>query len=422
MKWRWTEQTRRTPWGAPPADALIDNLQRALGAGNVATLRQPDPDGPRCLIHVNTTTVLSKAMALLHGVRVVPVVDVPQGPLPNQQPGDVLVHLGRMNALLHVDEVSQVIHVQGGSRWRRIAYLLQRQGLTLGPLPRWVMDRAVVESLATEDALRPSPRYGQLLRAPLGGAAVLPSGAVTRLPPSPRRATGPDLWGALRGAGDRAGLVSEIYLQVWPIPAQRRFIGLNVEGWPQGVAAMARIARAGIRPAWWRLAETEAGLALWMRLEGDPDLIAGASGQIRALAHDLRCSLSDPEIIEAYDQATHPTPSPDPRPGDHHPAPAAKALCPLDQLAEIAAAAPEAELWSWGPEGGLIFWWTAPPMTDLRRWAEGGARVVIGDQIVAPGPWGALTEAALAALAELPDPDLPEGDALERPLRAGSPF
>ncbi|MFN3202486.1 MAG: FAD-binding oxidoreductase [Bradymonadia bacterium] len=420
MRWRWEEKTRRTPWQPPPEDALVDELQTRLGAGNVSVLRKPDDESPRCLVHVNTTEVAARAVALLDGQHTVPVIGLPKGNVPGQRPGCVLINLGRMNALLGVDEESQVAHVQSGSRWRRLAYLLQRRGLTVGPLPRWVLDRSIAETLAHDERLRPSPRYGQLLDHVLGGAAVLPRGAVSRLSPSPRRATGPDLWGAMRGADHQNGLLTEVYLQAWPQSGKRDLHGISVKSWGEGLKLMWQLIGRGFAPSWWRLAPVEGTLALWADFADHPMDGELASSYMYAGAGKTW----DRDQIAAFADEIFPTITPDPAVKDDvaTPPPAVVLWIPRHQLETLAPQVEGGALWGLDTGGGIMFSEVVPDDAQIEAWCAAGAQITVNGVPRGSNPWGDIAAAVSAHLNSQPMAEGVLVDGLERPLRAGSPF
>lgn len=432
MKWRWEERTRRSPWEEVPEHPLVQRLQTYMGAGNVALLRKPQDGDPLCMVNVNTTAVCARALLLLHEAEahVVPVVGYPKGAVPGQSPGCVLLNMGRMNALLGVDEAACTAHVQTGTRWRRLEYLLRSRGLTMGPIPSWLMNRSALESLAEDDRLRPSPLYGQLVDGVLGIAAVLPGGVEATTTVAPRHSMGPDLGRITLGARHRAGLVTEAHLQAAPLPRQTALRARTYPDWAAAIAAARSLEAAGVRPAWWRLdaAEDAGGVRLIASLAAQSQL-----GTLADRFDDVAGGAdADDAAASAIAAELFPEPTPDPKRGEVlvEP-PRLVARIPHVQAGRLLSDL--ATLVVWGVSDGAVLAFGPEPPDDMvrRRLTRAGARFAVDG--VAPARkrarkgadthgWDALAADAFARLAAMPAPTLNPEDLPERPLRAGSPF
>ena len=422
MKWRWEEKTRRTPWEDPVVDPLVDRLQTYLGAGNIAQLRNPEAGDPKCLVHVNLTEVAARAIALLaaEGVPMMPVVGRPDSTAEKTPEGAVLVNVARMNALLGVDEHSRVAHVQSGSRWRRLEYLLRRRGLTLGPLPEWLLDRTIFESVATHDRLRPSPRYGQLLDSIIARAVVLPGGAIVRGIVAPRHATGPDLARMVRGTRHAAGLLTEVHLQVWALPEDRTWRAVNFPNWARALDAAHNVVRAAVRPEWWRLSRAGDGSEpIWLHGAFASDLEARRFDDALGGAG----TAADAAEARAIESERFPEPSPDPELGETlRPPPAAIVSAPWPVMATLAGRLAGAEIWDIDRIGGAIWCAEAPDEVAIEAIRRGGGAVTLDGCADRVGDWDALTGKVLARLAEMPPVELRHDELPERYVRGGSPF
>lgn len=165
----------------------------------------------------------------------------------------VAVSMAQLDQIGPVDGRSKVVVVQTGATWGAVQSLLDEEALTLGPVPGWLWDRAVGESIDAHDLLRPSPAYGQLTDCLLAVETVLPTGETTRSSVSPRRATGPDFARTVVGAQGRAGLAHEVRLRVWSKPGVCSFHGAEFSSWSAAHDRCQALLLAGVRPAWWRL-------------------------------------------------------------------------------------------------------------------------------------------------------------------------
>jgi hypothetical protein len=87
-----------------------------------------------------------------------------------------------------------------------------------------------------------------LLDALQGVTAVLPDGALARTVAAPRRATGPELSATLLGTAHRAGLVTEVAIQVWRRSAESARRACAVRDWTAAETFVRETLRAGVRP------------------------------------------------------------------------------------------------------------------------------------------------------------------------------
>lgn len=180
---------------------------------------------------------------------------------------DLLLDISALDAVRSVDPDSGVAHVEAGCTWDALEATLNHRGLTLGPVPRWLVGRTIAETLAGRFPLRPSPRYGDLRDALLALRAALPSG-LTDAAVAPRRATGPDLGRVPLGAGHRAGLIADVHIRAWPAEEARTWRRVRFAGWSEARAAAMAILADGLRPAWWCLRRIRRQVSLDLELRG----------------------------------------------------------------------------------------------------------------------------------------------------------
>ncbi len=367
-------------------DPLVERLRWQLGPGTV--------DGPladeRCRVRVDGTATAARALRLLADAGVPVVIEG------EPAAGAAVLTVERMNALLGLDAESGVAHVQAGCTWRRVEWLLRRRGLTLGPLPAWLLERTVLESFATNDRLRPSPRYGQLTDGALAFAAVLPRGGIARSSVAPRRSTGPDLGRVPVGARHRGGLLTEVHLQAWPAPEARAWRAIERPDWSSALAAAVAVLRAGVQPAWWRLdrPRPRGPVRIWA------SLVETAGNERPATRFDAVVGGAgiDAAEVEAAAAALFPPVSPDAPRAATTPAFGTVAWAPRATLPAVAAAVEGAEVWDVAPEGGTVY---APaPLDELqvRRLRDLGAHIDTGGD-EGGDEWQPLAEAVFARLA-----------------------
>ncbi len=200
---------------------------------------------------------------------------------------ETLIDISALDAVRSVAPESGVVHVEAGCTWEALETTLGRRGLTLGPVPRWLVGRPIAETLAAGPPARPSPRYGDVTDGLLALRAALPGG-LTNCAVSPRRATGPDFGRIPVGADHRAGLITDVHLRVWPVEPGRAWRRVRFAGWAEARAAALAVLADGIRPAWWCLRRALRQVSLDMQFDGPrldrqaerlDALLAGFDGQ-----------------------------------------------------------------------------------------------------------------------------------------------
>lgn len=371
--------------GAGHADPLVDRLNALLGDGRVLVSTRPEGSrGPRCLVQPDTTDAAAKAVRVLResGVPASVVFTPPPFDPPDAPAGAVYLDASRLSAVLSVDETSLTVAVQAGITWGRLEGLLARRGFTLGPVPRWLQGRAVAESIALNDRLRPSPRYGQLVDALHAVTAVLPGGEIARTTSAPRRATGPELPATLFGTGHRNGLLTEAHLQIWRRGAEAPRTSFVLAGWTAADGFARRVLQAGIRPAMMVGAAGTTGTEVVVSAE----LCTAADGaalSTLALAEGLARRSRHERLEAAFGAAENPKVE----------APVVACLASPATLGAVTRILPRAVIWDLG--GPWLSLWVEAPLDAGTRaqLLEAGARVPS-----APTGFEALGDAVTRAL------------------------
>jgi len=225
-------------------------------------------------------------------------------PLPGADPV-LTVDLGRMNALLGMDEASGLATFGAGVAGPDMEAALRAHGCTLGHFPQSFEYSTLGGWIATRGSGQQSLYYGRIERLFAGGRLEAPAGTLV-LPPFPASAAGPDLRELVLGSEGRLGLLTEATVRVTPLPEREEFVGLFFPDFGRGCDAVRQILQARLPLAMLRLStapETATTLALagHERLLGaleqllavrglGPDkcmLILGCTGR-RAVVHAAR--------------------------------------------------------------------------------------------------------------------------------------
>lgn len=176
--------------------------------------------------------------------------------------------LGALGAVLAIDEISGIAHVEVGATLGHLEEALARAGLTLRHEPPLPPDATVHEQLAA------------LSDSICGLEACLPDGRMLRLRPGPRRAVGPDLVALATLGAPRLLQPCAVYLRT-----SRRgdapWVGWFGATSAEPVLAGAQAAlRRGVRPVAMELRVLRGGAAS-LRVEvNQPPPVRGASQRV----------------------------------------------------------------------------------------------------------------------------------------------
>ena len=176
----------------------------------------------------------------------------------------VSLDLGRLDALLSVDEEALTATFQPGLPGPRAEALLNERGLTLGHFPQSYEHATLGGYAATRSSGQASTGYGRFDELVLGVVAQTPAGEL-RLGRGAASAAGPDLRALLVGSEGVLGVLTELTLRVRRQPAAKRYEGFFFRSWADGVAALRAMEQAGVAPDVARLSdpdETRVQLAL----------------------------------------------------------------------------------------------------------------------------------------------------------------
>ncbi|MCF8030486.1 MAG: FAD-binding oxidoreductase [Desulfohalobiaceae bacterium] len=223
----------------------------------------------------------------------------------------ITVSLSRMNALLHVDETSRLATFQAGILGPDLEAGLKSKGLTLGHFPQSFQYSTLGGWVATRSSGQQSLGYGRIDDLFQGGLLHTPRGRL-HLPAHPASAAGPAIQDMVLGSEGRMGILSEVTVQVRPLPEMERFHGLVLPNWETAVSAVRGLVQEEIPLSMLRLSnaeETQSQLALsgqdrmsdylfkYMRLRGiDPRaacmLLVGFTGTASRVRHGKRQAIS----------------------------------------------------------------------------------------------------------------------------------
>src|SRR3954451_432184 len=168
----------------------------------------------------------------------------------------IALDLGRLDALLTVDDVSGTATFQPGIRTPAAEEALAGHGVTLGHVPQSFERASLGGYVVTRSAGQASTGYGRIDDLVVGLRMATPVGELV-LPAMPGSAAGPDLRRLVLGSEGTLGVVTEVTLRVRRTPRVRRYEGWMAPSWEAGQQALRRIAQDGPHPDIARLSDPD---------------------------------------------------------------------------------------------------------------------------------------------------------------------
>jgi FAD/FMN-containing dehydrogenase len=154
-------------------------------------------------------------------------------------PRSILLETTRMNRVLGVDEVSQVVRAEAGVRLSDLEDAALARGLSLGPPPDEAGHATLGGWLAGG-----VPRAADRI---VGLEVVLPGGDVLRTLEAPARAPGPDLARLLAGSEGTFGVITEAAMSLRRAPAEVVWEVLRPHSFDAGVSLARELAQRPFR-------------------------------------------------------------------------------------------------------------------------------------------------------------------------------
>ena len=193
--------------------------------------------------------------------------------------GAVALDLGRMNALVSVDDESRLAVFEPGLRGPEAEALLGARGWTLGHFPQSFEYATLGGFAAARSSGQSSAGYGRFDDRVLALRVATPAGTL-ELGRAPKSAAGPDLRQLVLGSEGTLGVITSLTLAIDPAPEERVYEGWTLPSFAEGMAVVRALAQDGPRPTVLRLsdeAETAMGLAR-------PDALGGGGPGAGCLA------------------------------------------------------------------------------------------------------------------------------------------
>ena len=167
--------------------------------------------------------------------------------------GVVALDLARLDTF-EIDPVSRTATLGAGLRAPVAEELLAAQGFTLGHFPQSFEYATIGGFAATRSSGQYSVRYGRFDELVVALRVATARGTVD-LGRAPRSGAGPDLRQLFLGSEGTLGVITEVTVRLHRAPTRYAYTGWRFGTFPDGVAALRRLAQDGPVPAMLRLSD-----------------------------------------------------------------------------------------------------------------------------------------------------------------------
>ena len=180
----------------------------------------------------------------------------------------ISLDMRKMNRILHVDPESRIAKVQAGMMGPDFESQLNIVGMTLGHFPDSFQYSSVGGWVATRSAGMQSDKYGKIEDMVISLRVITPTGKIiTRM--VPKASNGINLLHLCIGSEGILGIITEVVLQVHPIPSYKEYGSYFFPDFESGSKAIYECAISGITPSMTRLNDpVKTALSLAFKTKG----------------------------------------------------------------------------------------------------------------------------------------------------------
>ncbi len=261
--------------------AFLADIAAIVGEGNVR------PEGRHCHANPSSASEISQLAkcANTHRATLIPVGKGGRSMPTDDMRPQILLNMGRMNHVLHLDPTSLVVHAQAGITGLVLEELLNKRGLTLGAFAPAGLGSSLGGLLAVRTPGKSSRQHGTLENMVLGVSAVLSDGRSLHTRVAPRRASGPDFARILCGSEGTLGIITSAHLRVHKLPESRLLVAFRLPNMEEALAAVRLAMREEASPAAVRVYDASEAMAhLEEQCEGEEALLVAATAGPTSLA------------------------------------------------------------------------------------------------------------------------------------------
>jgi alkyldihydroxyacetonephosphate synthase len=172
----------------------------------------------------------------------------------------IAIDVRRLNALRALDDESRTATLEPGLRCPEAEELLNARGYTIGHFPQSYEYLTLGGAAAARSSGQASAGYGRFDERVVAIKVATPRGTI-ELGRAPKSAAGPDLRQLFLGSEGAFGVITELMLEVRPVPAARVYDGWRFASFAAGAEALRALIQDGPVPTVLRLSD-EAETAL----------------------------------------------------------------------------------------------------------------------------------------------------------------
>lgn len=176
----------------------------------------------------------------------------------------ITLNLGRMRAVLEIDDTAGLARVQAGVFGPDLEEQLGEKGWTMGHFPDSFTYSTLGGWAATRSSGMQSDKYGDI-EGIVRGLRIVQPDSIIETKPIPGRDSGSSVHEMVLGSEGRLGVITECTVRVHRIAPVREVIAYMFPDWESGIRAMHAIARSEVHPVFTRLSdgpETRFSLAM----------------------------------------------------------------------------------------------------------------------------------------------------------------
>lgn len=174
----------------------------------------------------------------------------------NQKRMVVSLDMQRMNQVIEVNHHSMIARIQAGAMGPELEAQLNTKGMTLGHFPDSFEYSSLGGWIATRSAGMKSDKYGKIEDMVISLRVVTPSGTISTRT-VPKASNGIDVNHVCIGSEGILGVITEVTMQIHPLPEYNIFYGYLFPDFESGIAALYECTLQNCLPAMTRLNDAE---------------------------------------------------------------------------------------------------------------------------------------------------------------------